>query len=183
MTDCAVGREDISFVQVSVNDFEDLLLIRIEAMHEVLKHVGAIHANYSCDSFEREFSATHARHIVVSGMRVGFLIVKPTTTGWLLEHLYVRSSLQRQGIGSAVLAKIVADADATRMSLRIRSLRGSPSNRLFLRHGFELESEEGWLVYFLHSCEARSGDLPAAMLPAIAPVAPTDQTVAPVRVI
>jgi GNAT superfamily N-acetyltransferase len=184
MTDCAVRREDISFVQATVNDFEDFLITRVEAMREVLKEIGGIHANYSCDAFEREFSATYARHIVVSGMRVGFLIIKPTLAGLLLEHLYVRSCLQGQGIGTAVLARLIAEADALRMPLRARSLQGSPSNRLFLQRGFNLESENGWLVYYIRPLPEACRDQSATPQAANAVVLMADQAATPpVRVV
>ncbi|MEP7050759.1 MAG: GNAT family N-acetyltransferase [Pseudomonadota bacterium] len=89
------------------------------------------------------------RHVLRAGQAVGFVTVRPDGDGLLLEHLFIRPGQQGQGVGSAVLAIVLAEASAAQQDLRVAALRGSDANRFYLRHGFEQASESEWDIHYV----------------------------------
>jgi GNAT superfamily N-acetyltransferase len=128
-------------------DAEELVALRILAMRESLERIGRFDPARARERFLSTFSPQHTRHILVDGARAGFVVVKPDGDGLLLDHLYVDPRFQNQGIGAAVLATVFADAQGKRV--RVGALRGSDSNRFYLRHGFELVKEDEWDNYYV----------------------------------
>jgi GNAT superfamily N-acetyltransferase len=120
------------------SDLEALVALRIEAMRESLEAAGRFDPVRARERFVSGFVPERTRHIVVDGERVGFVVVRPEADALLLDHLYIRPGAQGQGIGAAVLAMVFAEADAQALPVRVGALRGSASNRFYLRHGFRL---------------------------------------------
>ena len=123
------------------------MTIRIAAMRESLERAGRFDPQRARDRFLSGFDPALTRHVLLDGERVGFIVVRPQDDGWLLDHLYLLPQAQGRGIGAAVLADLLAHADARRLPVRVGALRGSDANRFYLRHGFELV-EQGELDNF-----------------------------------
>lgn len=118
-------------------------------MRESLERVGRFDPERARLRFLSTFSPEATRHIEVGGVRVGFLVVVPQSGCMMLDHLYVRPESQGVGIGSAVLRRLFAEADAERTSIRVGALRESDSNRFYTRHGFQLVEQAEWDNYYL----------------------------------
>ncbi|MDU8607987.1 GNAT family N-acetyltransferase [Pseudomonas syringae group sp. 247E2] len=140
---------DITLVMVQPEDFETLVAIRIEAMRESLERVGRFDPVRARERFREGFSAPCTHYIQVAGSKVGFMVVKPTNDGLLLDHLYIKPAFQGQGIGSAVLRQVFAQADATASTVRVGALKDSDSNRFYIRHGFQLVESGEFDNYYL----------------------------------
>lgn len=96
----------------------------------------------------RNFEARYTRHICSDASRVGFVVVRPTRFGHLLEHLCVHPDHQGRGFGSATLTLIQTEADAQARVLVVGALRGSPSNTFYLRRGFALLEQTAMDNYY-----------------------------------
>ncbi|MEQ4257504.1 GNAT family N-acetyltransferase [Pseudomonas syringae] len=142
---------DITLVTVRPEDFETLVAIRIEAMRESLERVGRFDPVRARERFREGFSASCTHYIQVAGSKVGFVVVKPTSDGLLLDHLYIKPAVQGQGIGAAVLRQVFAHADATASTVRVGALKESDSNRFYVRHGFQLVESGEFDNYYLRS--------------------------------
>lgn len=127
---------------------EHLVALRIEAMRESLERLGRFDPERARARFVIGFEPHATRHIVVAGERVGFVVVKASGEGLLLEHLYVRPQAQGRGIGSVVLLEVSAAAGAQRLALQVGALKGSAANRFYARHGFRQVGESDWDVYY-----------------------------------
>lgn len=68
----------------------------------------------------------------------------------LLDHLYIHPNNQGNGSGAVVLARIIEEANALGLPVRVGALRGSDSNRFYVRHGFKL-IEEG--DFYIRPCK------------------------------
>lgn len=139
----------IAFAMAEQADAEALVALRILAMRESLERLGRFDPVRSRERFLSAFSPRHTRHILVDGERAGFLVVKPDDEALLLDHLYVDPRFQNRGIGALVLGTVFAEADAQRVPLKVGALRGSNSNRFYLRHGFKLVMEDEWDIYYV----------------------------------
>ena len=120
------------------SDFDALVALRIAAMQESLERIGRFDPERARARLAASFEPARTRHIVVGGARVGFVVVKPQVAEWLLDHLYLHPTAQGRGTGAAVLAQVMAEADAADMPLRVGALNGSNANRFYQRCGFVL---------------------------------------------
>lgn len=153
----------IVLLPANENDAEELVALRIDAMRESLERVGRFDAQRARDRFLASFTPWHTRHVVQDGKRVGFLVLKPVGAELLLDHLYIHPEHQGRGIGTWVLQCVFAQADEQACSVRVGALKGSASNRFYVRHGFVLIEEAEWDNYYLRS--ARSPDPMTVLVP------------------
>jgi ribosomal protein S18 acetylase RimI-like enzyme len=151
---CASLSDVISFEAASEADFEELLALRLAAMRESLQRLGRFDAERSRERFHASFDARHTRHVRVGGRRVGFVVVKQTCDGLLLDHLYIHPEAQGRGIGGDVLTTVIATAEAQGCPLYVTALRDSASNRFYQRHGFVVVSESEWDVHYRRQAAA-----------------------------
>jgi GNAT superfamily N-acetyltransferase len=139
---------DIEFLPANVQDAQALADLRVAAMRPSLEAVGRFDPLRARERFLSDYSPEHTCHITLQGVRVGCVVVKPDVLGFLLQHLYIHPDYQKRSIGTAVLAKVFALADAAEQELRLVALQGSAANRFCLRHGFVQMQEVDWDVYY-----------------------------------
>ena len=134
----------VTFEAAIAGDAEALVSLRVAAMRESLERIGRFDPQRARHRFLAAFDPALTRHVVVDGERVGFVVVRPDDDGLLLDHLYIAPVAQGRGIGAAVMADVLADADARRLRVRVGALRESASNRFYQRHGFVQVSSTEW---------------------------------------
>jgi GNAT superfamily N-acetyltransferase len=133
-------------------DFEALVAIRIAAMRESLERIGRFDPSRARERFRSGFSPQHTQHIVCTGQRVGFVVVKPQDHCLWLDHLYIKPEQQRRGIGAQVLRLVFTRADSMRTPVKVGALRESESNEFYVRHGFSLVEQGEFDNYYVRSC-------------------------------
>jgi GNAT superfamily N-acetyltransferase len=142
-------QELVLLTPVHENDAEELVALRIDAMRDSLAQIGRFDPDRARARFLSGFCPERTRHIETAGKRVGFVVVKPEADALMLDHLYIRPGSQGQHIGSMVLARIIEEANRLGLPLRVGALRGSDSNRFYIRHGFILLEQEQFDNYYL----------------------------------
>lgn len=139
---------NLGFEPALAVDAEALVALRIAAMRDSLERIGRFDPERARARFLDGFEPAYTRHVVVDGERVGFVVVRPDGDDLLLDHLYVLPAHQGLGIGAAVLADVLAHADARHARVRLGALRGSDANRFYLRHGFAPDGESEWDIHY-----------------------------------
>lgn len=139
---------NLGFEPARVDDADALVAIRIAAMRDSLERLGRFDPARARARFLDGFDPVHTRHVVVDGERVGFVVVKPDGDDLLLDHLYVLPAHQGRGVGAAVLADVLAHADARHARVRLGALRASDANRFYARHGFAVVGESEWDIHY-----------------------------------
>jgi predicted GNAT family acetyltransferase/ketosteroid isomerase-like protein len=86
---------------------------------------------------------------VVGGQRVGFIVLRRLSHSLRLNHFYIDPPHARQGIGSAVLRRVLAQADEAQLPVELVALKGSAANRFYQRHGFVCTGEGPWDIDYL----------------------------------
>ncbi|MDT7836757.1 GNAT family N-acetyltransferase [Aquabacterium sp. OR-4] len=125
-------------------DLQAMAGLRVAAMRASLERIGRFDLERARARLREGFDAACARHIVLAGQRVGLALVRPVAAAdgvaahWRLDHLYLLPAAQGQGLGSAVLRALLAEADQAGQALHLGALRDSDANRFYLRHGFVL---------------------------------------------
>jgi len=135
-------------------DFEALLALRMAAMRESLERVGRFDPQRARERLSRGYLPAYTRHIRLRDELVGFVVVVPREKDCLLDHLYIHPAAQGQGIGSWVLDQVLQEADAQRKAVSVTALKHSDANRFYLRHGFVLQAEGEWDLYYLRPARA-----------------------------
>jgi GNAT superfamily N-acetyltransferase len=139
--------------------------LRVQAMRESLEAVGRFDPVRARTRFLGSFEPAHTRAVVVAGQTAGFLVLRPDSSPWLLDHLYIAPAHQRQGLGAALLRQLFAEADQAQQPLRVGALKGSRSNTFYQRHGFELVASGEWDHYYLRQPQRPALPLPAHTCP------------------
>ncbi|MFB7842581.1 GNAT family N-acetyltransferase [Microbacterium sp. NPDC056052] len=88
------------------------------------------------------FSPEHTRMILLDGEVAGTITLRPDGDESWLEMFYLDEQHQGRGIGSAVLRAVLVEVPAER-PLRLQVLVGSAARRLYERHGFVAEHDDG----------------------------------------
>ncbi len=129
-------------------DFEGLLALRMAAMRESLERAGRFDPQRVRERLSRGYLPAYTRNIQQSGELVGFVVVQPREKDWLLDHLYGHPNAQGRGIGSWVLDLVLREADAKGKAVSLTALKHSAANRFYLPHGFALQAEGAWDLYY-----------------------------------
>lgn len=91
--------------------------------------------------FTAKFDPARLRIIQVEGCDAGLLEVEEQATHFFLARIEVLPALQGQGIGSAVIAAIIAEAQQKQKEVRLQVLRPNPAKALYERLGFKVTEE------------------------------------------
>lgn len=142
---------NLTFCDVTANDFEELAALRIAAMRASLEQVGRFDPERARERLRKSFHPAHTQFVLLDGQRIGFYAYRTADDGFHLDHLYVHPSRQSLGVGTYVLRHLLSQADARQMPVRLGALRDSPANRFYQRHGFVPTAEDEWDIYYLRT--------------------------------
>ncbi|MFD3596482.1 GNAT family N-acetyltransferase [Nocardia sp. NPDC058640] len=132
-------------------DVELIAELRAVTMRSDLERLGRYDERRVRQRLRDGFIAEHTSVIEVGGVFAGCVALRPADEGHWLEHFYLDPGRQGAGIGSAVLSRILARCDRERIVVRVNVLRGSPAQRLYLRHGFSVDSETPIDIFMLRA--------------------------------
>ena len=139
----------LALAPASEDDFEALFALRMAAMRDSLQRLGRFDPQRARERLSRAFEPVHTRHILLGGEPVGFVVLLPMADHLVLDQLYIQPQAQRRGVGSWVMAQVLAEADRLAQPVRVMALRLSDANGFYLRHGFVLQHESEWDLHYL----------------------------------
>lgn len=76
--------------------------------------------------------------VQLDGQDIGLFGVERRPDHWYIDKLYLLPSYQNKGLGSVLLKRVIDDARAAGVALRLHVLEVNPARRLYERHGFVL---------------------------------------------
>ncbi|WP_210805287.1 GNAT family N-acetyltransferase [Ideonella paludis] len=102
------------------------------------------------DGFIAQFDPQHHFIVELNGAPIGVIAVKEQDDAVLLEKLYLGHEHRNVGVGAALLADVVATAQAIGKPVRLRALAVNVRAQAFyLRHGFEVTHQDAQRVHFV----------------------------------
>ncbi|MFS0692596.1 GNAT family N-acetyltransferase [Streptomyces nitrosporeus] len=136
-------------------DVEAMAELRAVVMRPDLERLGRYDEHRVRQRLRDGYEAGHATVVETGGAFAGCVTLRPGGSGerWL-ESFYLSPGLQGRGIGSAVLAGLLARTDAEGVPVRLQVLQGSPARRLYERHGFTVEREDAVDVYMVRAARS-----------------------------
>ncbi|MEU2658485.1 GNAT family N-acetyltransferase [Streptomyces sp. NPDC007325] len=133
-------------------DVEAVAELRAVVMRPDLERLGRYDPHRVRQRLRDGFSPAYTSIVETrDGALAGCVTLRPDSggDGLHLEHFYLAPDLQGGGLGTAVLARLLARADAADAVVRLAVLRGSAARRLYERAGFTVEAEDGVDVFML----------------------------------
>lgn len=91
--------------------------------------------------FEETFDPARQQIIVAAGEDIGVLIVERRPDALFLAEIAIHPTRQGRGLGTAVIADILADARRHGLPVALQVLRVNPARRLYERLGFAITGE------------------------------------------
>lgn len=131
------------------DDVEPIAELRAVVMRPDLERLGRFDERRVRQRFRDAFVAEQLSVIEVEGRFAGCVALRPAADGHWLEHFFIDPGVQGRGLGSAVLAALLARTDADGVTVRLDVLQGSAARRLYERHGFTVESEDAVDVFMV----------------------------------
>ncbi|MBZ4486535.1 GNAT family N-acetyltransferase [Microbacterium sp. cx-55] len=129
-------------------DLEWLVELRAVVLRDDLERLGRYDPVRVRERMRNVFDAQNTRVVIVDGVDVGCVSVRPEVDVRWLEHFYLAPHLQGRGIGGRVLRDILADPDPR--PLRLNVLQGSAAQRLYERHSFVEDTSDDVDVYMTY---------------------------------
>jgi GNAT superfamily N-acetyltransferase len=139
---------ELVFAPAAESDFETLVALRISALRESLERIGHFDPARARSRFRKRFVPAEMRLVRVDGELAGCIALGRRDDAFEIEHFFIYPDRQKSGLGSAVLAAILAETDAAGLPVRLGVLKQSDAARLYERHGFRRTHSEEWDDYF-----------------------------------
>lgn len=136
----------LHFEPALAEDLESLFALRMEVMRDSLVRLGLTDTQVSRARYDLQCKDGAVQHILHKGERVGFVQLVPLGDHLHLVQLFLRPEAQGAGLGAMVLDW----AKSHGQDLTLTTLKLSPANRFYLRHGFvqtgegEFDNEYRW---------------------------------------
>jgi len=92
--------------------------------------------------FPELWKVSEVRLIVLNGEEIGWLQISAQPGALFLAQIYIVRSSQRRGIGTEVLRRLIAEAAAVQLPLKLDVAKINPALRLYQRLGFQITTEE-----------------------------------------
>lgn len=132
-------------------DVERIAELRAVTMRPDLERLGRYDEHRVRQRLRDGFAAEDTLVIEVEGEFAGCIALRPADDAYWLEHFYLDPPQQGQGIGSAVLAKLLERCDREHVVVRVNVLHGSPARQLYERHGFTVVTETPIDIFMLRT--------------------------------
>lgn len=105
-------------------------------MREHLERVGRFKPSRARRIFRGHFDEPGMRLIVVNGERAGCVALREQADCVRIDSFYLDRRWHGNGLGTAILKALLAEADTFGKPVRLEVLTGSKADRFYLRHGF-----------------------------------------------
>lgn len=105
--------------------------------------------------FPEQWKLPQVRIITLDGSAIGWLQTTVQEDALFLNQLYIVRPCQRHGIGAEVLRRLIAEAAAAHLPIKLDVVKINPALRLYQRLGFLITGEEEYKFHMtLNPCTA-----------------------------
>lgn len=140
----------MKYVKATQAEGQTLAEIRAAAMKPSLMAVGLFDEERIRRRFLDTFIPDETIKLLVNGELIGFYALRHNADHLYLNHLYLKPAHQNKKYGRTVVEKLIKEAIALQLPLRLRSLKGSRSNDFYRNNGFIQTHEDEFDIYYQH---------------------------------
>ncbi|WP_299425484.1 GNAT family N-acetyltransferase [uncultured Shimia sp.] len=132
----------LRFDAAKPTDAKRLANLRVKAMRPSLEAVGRFNQERARRRFLDTFVPEDTTLVFSGKQLLGFFELRDCEDHLYLDHFYIAPEEQGRGIGSMILQWILRDASERDLPVRLMALNGSPANKFYRLHGFEVTTQE-----------------------------------------
>jgi GNAT superfamily N-acetyltransferase len=132
---------DISLRPVRANDFEYCERLYFDGMKSVIEELKLDRAAHA-HGFREQWVITEGEIITLDDSDVGWLQLKILDEGLFIAQLFVDAAFRCRGIGTAVMERLIAEAERTKRPLLLAVVKTNPAVRLYGRLAFQVTHED-----------------------------------------
>lgn len=132
-----------TFRQATDDDYDFLFALHRSAMREYIEAIWGWHEGWQAEYFLKKFDPATRQIIVIDGVDAGVLVVEERPDEVYVGLIELLPAYQGRGIGTAIIATLLADAHRRDLPLALHVLRTNyPARRLYERLGLEVIEED-----------------------------------------
>jgi ribosomal protein S18 acetylase RimI-like enzyme len=132
---------NIIFRPATADDFDYCAGLYFAGMDTVIRDLNLDRAAQRA-SLRRRWAPAEVRVVMRDGAAIGWLQITALPDAFFLEQLFVEGASQRQGIGTEVMHRLIAEAAATGRPMTLGVVKTNPARRLYERLGFRVTNED-----------------------------------------
>jgi ribosomal protein S18 acetylase RimI-like enzyme len=137
-----IDPEQLSVRPALREDAEFVFSLHEKTMREyVIATFRAWDAGWQRKRFDQRYAPSNVRVLRYRRRDVGILWTEEKDRTLVLSNIQVLPEFQRQGIGTAAVRLVLAEASARGMGVALQVLRVNPARRLYERLGFRVTGE------------------------------------------
>lgn len=126
----------MEFIKANEEDFESLVELRIKVMKPSLEKIGRFNPKRARDRFFNSFIPEQTTIVKNEGKLLGFYMFSEDDKELFLNHLYIDSIYQGQGIGKKIIHRVKNYSSSVSKNIRLEALKESPANDFYIKNGF-----------------------------------------------
>ena len=138
----------MEYIKSKESDANELADLRAEAMKPSLVALGRFDENRVRTRFLDTFVAQDTVKIIAHDELVGLYVIRVRADHLWLDHLYIKPQYQQKQLGKQVLDRVIQQAKALALPIRLGALKGSRSNDFYLKNGFKQTHEDEFDLYY-----------------------------------
>jgi len=97
--------------------------------------------------FRQQWNTAQVRIVLFDGTDVGWVQTVRADNELFVGQMFVESLFQRKGIGTQVMKRLISEATAFNLAVRVNVVRINPARRLYERLGFRVTHEDDRKFY------------------------------------
>jgi GNAT superfamily N-acetyltransferase len=98
-------------------------------------------------SFRQQWNSMQVRIIALDDTDVGWVQTIREDDELFVAQMFVDSRFQRKGVGTEVMKRLISEANAFHLAVRLNVIRINPARRLYERLGFQVTHEDDRKFY------------------------------------
>ncbi len=123
------------------DDYDFLYRLHVAAMKYLVAQVWGWEDAWQEHFFADHFDPAPARIVVMDGKNVGVIAVEWREIDAFIANIEILPEYQGRGLGAAVIAHVIEEANARDFPVRLQALKINPARRLYERLGFVVTGE------------------------------------------
>ena len=134
-------RQGFAYRPALENDIDFLYALHVATMKEYVDKVWGWDDGVQESLFRQNYIPAQIQIITMDGKDIGMLSVEEREDDVFLRVIEIHPEHQGQGIGTAIIKKIIADGAQNTKPVRLRVLKVNPAKGLYDRLGFSIVEE------------------------------------------
>jgi GNAT superfamily N-acetyltransferase len=143
----------VAFRHASPQDFDYCAKLYFAGMEQIIRQLN-LDMDRQISSFQKQWEPAQLQVITLDGTDVGWLQTMTAEDAVFLAQLFVDASVQRQGIGTEVMRRLIGEASRTGRAVELAVVKINPALRLYERLGFKITHEDDLKFYMRREPDA-----------------------------